>query len=120
VISAIYRKLSARIAEVLAKRYGNHPAVIGWQMDNELHGVEDFKMSGHCEEHTAEATKRFREWLQARYTTVKALNLAWGNGYWSREYSDWKEITMPRHCINGWIMDFYRFYSDMNGEYLRL
>lgn len=122
VISAVYRTLSARIAEVLAKRYGNHPAVIGWQVDNELHGIEDFNMSGHCEEHSAEATERFREWLQARYTTVEALNLAWGNGYWSCEYSDWKEITTPRQprCINGWFMDFYRFYSDMNGEYLRL
>ncbi len=122
VISATYRRLATGIAEVLAKRYGDHPAVIGWQVDNELHGMEDFHMSGFCEEHSPEAIIRFRQWLAARYGTVDALNAAWGNGYWSREYSEWDEITTPQQprCINGWFMDFYRFYSDMNGEFLRL
>lgn len=122
VISETYRRLSAGIAELLAKRYGNHPAVIGWQVDNELHGMEDFHMGGFCEEHSPEATQRFRQWLQTRYGSIAALNEAWGNGYWSREYSDWNEITTPQQprCINGWFLDFYRFYSDMNGEFLRL
>jgi len=122
VISATYRRLAARIAATLAQRYGNHPAVIGWQIDNELHGLEDFQMGGLPEEHSAEATLRFREWLQARYGTLAALNQAWGNGYWSRDYSDWGEITTPQQprCLNGWFMDFYRFYSAMNGEFLRL
>ena len=32
----IYRELSARIVRQMAAHYGQHPAVIGWQIDNEL------------------------------------------------------------------------------------
>ena len=31
-----YRELSARIVEKLAQHYGKHPAIVGWQIDNEL------------------------------------------------------------------------------------
>ena len=34
--SAIYLRESMRITEALAKRYGNHDGVVGWQTDNEL------------------------------------------------------------------------------------
>lgn len=40
VCSAIYRDYAVRLAADLGKRYGNHPAVIGWQIDNELMGPE--------------------------------------------------------------------------------
>ena len=34
--SPVYRKLSARVVEKEAKHYGKHPAIAGWQIDNEL------------------------------------------------------------------------------------
>lgn len=35
--SSVYRKYSARIAGELAKRYGHHPAVKLWHINNEYH-----------------------------------------------------------------------------------
>ena len=38
-----YRELSARIVEKLAQHYGKHPAIVGWQIDNELNcEVDEF------------------------------------------------------------------------------
>ena len=34
--SAVYLRESLRITEAMAKRYGNHKGVVGWQTDNEL------------------------------------------------------------------------------------
>ena len=34
----------------------------------------------------------FRVWLEARYGTLEALNHAWGNVFWSQEYTAWDQI----------------------------
>ena len=34
--SEMYQRLCTRIVEALAKHYGQHPAIVGWQIDNEL------------------------------------------------------------------------------------
>ena len=34
--SAVYQRYTAAIVTALAKRFGAHPAIIGWQNDNEL------------------------------------------------------------------------------------
>lgn len=66
-----YRELCARIAEQMAEHYGNHPGVVGWQIDNELNCEisEFYSESDH---------KAFREWLQQKYVTLEHLNEAWG------------------------------------------
>ena len=122
VVSSIFRHFACQIATVMAKRYGHHPAVIGMQMDNELHGNEDQAMGGFPEDHSREAVFRFREWLKARYGTTEALNQAWGMGYWSQEFGGWDDLGTPRQprCSPSWFKDFYHFYSDMNAEFLGL
>ena len=39
--SWVYQQLSARIVEELAKHFAPHPAVVGWQIDNELNCETD-------------------------------------------------------------------------------
>ena len=36
----------------------------------------------------------FREWLRARYGTLAALNDAWGNAFWSGDFSDWEQSVV--------------------------
>ena len=55
--SRVYREHARRITRVIAERYGTHPAVVGWQTDNEL--------SEH-QSYSSEALHAFREWLGER------------------------------------------------------
>lgn len=87
--SAGYAREALRISEALAKRYGEHPAVAGWQTDNEL-CCHDTALSA-----SPAARDGFRAWCAARYDTIDALNTAWGNVFWSMEYRDFDEIELP-------------------------
>lgn len=87
--SEVYLHHALRITEVMAKRYGPHPGVVGWQTDNEI-SCHDTTLSG------SEAAKHgFQKWLKARYGTIEALNTAWGNVFWSMEYQDFDAIELP-------------------------
>lgn len=82
--SETYLRLCARIAAAMGERYGNHPAVIGWQIDNEMGDISFDPETG----------RQFQEFCRARYGTTEALNEQWTNTYWSLEYTDWHQIPM--------------------------
>lgn len=108
--SPVYQKLCARIVMEMAKRWGRHPAVVGWQIDNELNCETD--------EFYAEADHvAFRVFVQKKYKTLDALNDAWGTAFWSEVYTDWSQVHCPRPVLNGGInphlrLDYARFVSD--------
>ena len=107
--SPAFRDECARIVEVMAARYGAHPAVVAWQTDNEL-GMH-YSMPSY-----SDATRTaFRAWLRTRYQTVEALNTAWGNVFWSMEYPDFDGIDLPIRLptdVNPiHMLDFRRFLS---------
>ena len=107
--SPVYRKLTARIVEQLARHYGQHPCLVGWQIDNEL----------NCEtsEFYSEADHAaFRSFLKEKYGTLDALNTAWGTVFWSETYTDWEQLQCPRPVINNGdnphlMLDYRRFVS---------
>ncbi|UPZ28653.1 beta-galactosidase [Streptomyces sp. LRE541] len=105
--SATYRRCAAAITEDLAARYGSHPALTMWHINNE-----------YCTyDWGDEAAVTFRRWLRDRYGTLDALNTAWGTAFWSQGYGDWEEILPPRHAhyLNNptQVLDFKRYTSDM-------
>ena len=70
----------------MADRFGDHPAVVGWQIDNELGGKFDQSEFTHA---------AFRKWLEAKYGTIDALNAAWANQFWNQQYTAFDQILMP-------------------------
>ncbi len=63
-----YRELSARIVEKLAEHYGKHPAIVGWQIDNELNcGIDEF--------YSESDSIAFRNFVKEKYKTLDRLNL---------------------------------------------
>ncbi len=85
--SDFYRQYSLKLIEKLAKRYGNNPTVMGWQLDNEPKGTVDYSEN---------ATRRFRIWLKKKYGNIDNLNRAWGAAFWSMTYNNFDQITLPR------------------------
>ncbi|MFC5449415.1 beta-galactosidase [Paenibacillus aestuarii] len=105
-----YRELCARITRELTEHYKDHPAIIGWQIDNEL----------NCEINVfyAEADHQaFREWLQARYGSLDELNQAWGTVFWNQTYTAWEQVHLTRPTVSDspnphQALDEKRFISD--------
>ncbi len=89
VTSAAYREEAERIVTALADRYGAHPAVAAWQVDNEA-GNHD---SARC--WCAECQAAFTAWLERRFGTIEALNDAWGTVFWSQTYPDFEAVRLP-------------------------
>ena len=107
--SPAFREASARITQAMAERYGQHPALIGWQTDNE------FGWGDTAQGFTPAVHAAFHTWLRARYGTLDALNEAWGNVFWSMEYSDWAQVPLPGQAVSAsnpsHVLDFMRFSS---------
>ena len=95
--STFYRNYSLKIIEELAKRYGNNKQIIGWQLDNEPKKFSDFN---------PDAQLRFRGWLKQKYTSIDALNKAWGTNFWSGTYSDFQQINIPQ--VAQWGMNLHQ------------
>jgi len=84
-----YREEGRRIAEALARRYGRHPALVAWQIDNE-YGCHDTAVS-----YSEAARAAFATWCAARYGSPERLNAAWGNVFWSMEVERFDQIALP-------------------------
>ncbi len=78
-----------RITHFFSTRWGSHPAVVGWQIDNELghHGSSSI--------YTSYAKKHFQEFLQKKYQTMESLNQNWFTCFWSQAYQSFTEIELP-------------------------
>lgn len=103
-----YLDACARIVTALAEHYGNHPGVIGWQLDNE----PGFPFTSY----DPVSEKAFQAWLQKRYGTLENLNRTWNGAFWSNMFTDWSQISFPRNSAEGgWqpaiSLDYRRFYS---------
>ena len=84
--SPAFQRHVDRLVEAMAKEFAQEDAVIGWQIDNELHGIK-------CT--CAECNRNFRKWLKERYGTLERLNEECGTIFWSQTYTDWDEIRLP-------------------------
>lgn len=113
--SPTYRKYSKLIAQKLAERYKDHPALLMWHVNNE------YGLSCYCEHCEA----AFRVWLQKRYGTLEEVNRAWNTRFWNHTFYDWNEIVSPsllsEHyklygktitVFQGISLDYSRFMSD--------
>jgi len=103
-----YRAFAERIVRKVIERYADHPAVIGYQVDNE---------PGMQLPHNEHTFARFVEWLQAKYGTVEELNRQWGLVYWSHLLSDWSELWRPDgNAQPQYQLEWRRFQSTLATE----
>ena len=116
--SEAYWRESRRIVESLTKRYGHHPAIVGWQTDNE-YGCHDTVLSWGPED-----LKAFRAWLRRTYQSTDQLNEAWGNAFWSMDIQSFDEVSLPNLTVTesnpAARLDFWRFQSSQVVAYDRM
>ena len=111
--SPVYRDFVTKINTALARRFGRHPAVVGWHISNEL--------GGEC--HCPLCQAAFRDFLKARYGTLEALNRAWWTAFWSKTYTDWEQLHSPtpkgEMCIHGLNLAWKRFVTAQTMDFVR-
>ncbi len=81
-----FRFHAERVIRAILARYAHHPAVIGFQVDNEP-GMLIFHNHG--------VFQRFVDELRHTYGDVQTLNEAWGLVYWSHKLSTWSDLWRP-------------------------
>ncbi len=113
-----YLAESRRITRLLAERYGRNPHVAAWQTDNE-YGCHDTTIS-----YSDAARTAFQRWLEVQFNgSIADLNAAWGNIFWSMEYSRFDQIGLPNLTVTephpAHVLAFRRFSSDQVVAYNR-
>ena len=107
--SPVFRERALALVTALAERFHDHPALVMWHVSNELGGH-----NAHC--YCDVSAADFRAWLAQRYTTLEALNAAWGTAFWSQRYTAWEQVLPPRTAPTfpnpTQQLDFARFSSD--------
>jgi len=103
------------IAEALAARFGDHPAVAGWQIDNELGMYGTRCYCPRCQ-------AGFRSWLERKYGTVAKANRRLGLAFGSNEYRSFADAVLPRRRQDlhnpGLRLESQRFFQDSNAAFV--
>jgi beta-galactosidase len=107
--SPSYARLSGDLVRALARRYGSHPGLRLWHVNNEYGGS-----AGYC--YCERCAAGFRAYLQRRYGALDALNEAWSTAFWGHTYSSFSQIDPPFAHGEGSVqmlkVDWRRFQTE--------
>jgi beta-galactosidase len=107
---AAYRFHAERVIRQVVGRYREHPAIVGYQVDNE---------PGLRLLYNADVFGRFVDWLRGRYGTVGQLNQEWGLVYWSHQLSRWSDLWPPEGNVQPqYDLAWRRFQAELVTEFI--
>lgn len=103
ITSPVYLFYSERIIRKMMEHYAKHPAIIGYQVDNETgtYGAANYDYS-----------RGFIDYLKKKYKTTDTLNTLWGLNYWGMTLNDWDEFPPRQNATN----PSYKLEWDMYGQ----
>ena len=111
ILNPVFRFHAERIIRKLVARTAPHPAVCGFQLDNE---------TKHYGNYGPYAQKDFKEYLRAKFGTPDEFNRAFGLAYWSNSIGSWDDFPDIRACINGnLVCEYEKFLRTCAAQYLR-
>lgn len=106
----VFRRYAERITAAIVQRFRDHPAVIGYQIDNET-------APNHVA--TQYSQPLFLEHLKKKYGTPAALNRHWGLAFWGQLLDTWDELPARDGVLNpGYLLEWDRFQQEIVREYL--
>jgi beta-galactosidase len=86
-----YRAAAERVIVALVDHVKDHPAVIGYQLDNE---TKAYGSSG------PNVQAAFVAQMKQKWPSLDALNDAWGLNYWSNRINRWEDFPSTNASIN--------------------
>ncbi len=106
-----FRFFAERIIREIVEQYADHPAIIGYQVDNEP-GLRLF--------HNRSAFIGFVDRLKERYGDVDTLNREWGLTYWSHRIADWSELWLPDgNSLPQYDLEWRRYQAELTEDFIR-
>jgi len=113
--SDTYIRHTNRMVSKLVQEFSKYENIVGWQIDNE----PDLCETGGCYCENCQA--KFQAWLKNRYGCIEDLNKQWATGFWSMDYTDWRQVRLGaldgQHYTSR-ALDTRRFFSDALGGYI--
>ncbi len=110
ITSPAYRFYCERVIRELMRHVASHPAVIGYQLDNE---TKYYGTSGE------NVQRMFVRYLRDKFGTTDALNKAFGLDYWSNRIDAWEDVPDINGTINGSLAaEFEKFQRSLVTEFL--
>lgn len=105
-----FRTYAERIVRAVLGEHSQHPAVIGFQIDNE---------PGWQLIHNDGAFHAFIERLRAEFGSVERLNEAWGLAYWSHGLAEWDDLWRPDgNTTPSYDLAWRRFQATLTDEFI--
>lgn len=117
-----YRQAAERVIVALVEHVKDHPAVIGYQVDNE---------TKHYGTNGPRVQMAFVAEMKRQFPDLNTLNKAWGLDYWSNRINRWEDFPSTTGSINasmsnafsrfqrGLVTDFLAWQSDLVRKHAR-
>lgn len=105
-----YRYYSERVIRQVVAHFKDHPAVIGYQIDNE---TSSYGTAG------PNVQRGFIDYLKAKFGTTDKLNKLWGFVYWGQLVNDWDELPPRDGILNpGYKLEWERYQHKLTTDFL--
>lgn len=105
-----YLFYAERVIRRILEHYKNHPAIIGYQIDNE---TAPYGTAG------PNVQAGFTDYLKKKFRSVEELNRVWGLNYWGQRLNDWDELPPRDGIINpGWKLEWERYQHKIVTDFL--
>ncbi len=107
-----YHRYAERIVREMVSRTYNHPAVIGFQIDNETKSYSTA---------SSYANALFLQHLKNKFGTVENLNKAWNFNYWSHTLTHWEDLNITGSYSNqAYWLEWNRFQHTLVTDFLMM
>lgn len=105
-----YRFYSERVIRNVISHFKDHPAIIGYQVDNE---TSSYGTAGPS------VQQGFVEYLKRKFKTTAELNRIWGLVYWGQLVGDWNELPPRDGILNpGYKLEWERYQHSLTTDFL--
>jgi len=110
ITNAAYLFYSERIIRKMLEHYAKHPAIIGYQVDNETsnYGAAN-----------PDYFRSFVDYMKEKYKTTDSLNKLWGLNYWGMRLNGWDEFPARKSATNpSYKLEWDRFGQKVPADFL--
>ncbi|MGB8029910.1 MAG: alpha-amylase family protein [Terracidiphilus sp.] len=91
----LYREACRRYIQALALEFSDHPAILAWQLDNEI----EFMVERTCYNPACETA--WRHWLEKTYHSPEEFNRSLDLVSWGMKIDSFDEVPQPRLGVEG-------------------